>query len=106
MALKRQRGSNRTRGLCKLAIDDEMTIYAIATLKEAICEEMDCYDRFELHLGNVEEIDSAGIQLLLAVKNEMARRNKQFEITKVSAAVAKLFETYKLSDHFHTGAAA
>ncbi|MBN4079274.1 STAS domain-containing protein [Beggiatoa alba] len=101
MALKRERGSNKTKGLCKLVIDEELTIYVIEALKQAFSEEIDCYDRFELKLADVEEIDSAGIQLLLAFRNELARKNKELKITAVSAVVAKFMESYGVSDSFN-----
>jgi len=94
VALKKERGSNKTRGLCKLAIDEELTIYAIDSLKKEISKVMDTYDRFELNLANVEEIDSAGIQFLLALRNELMRKNKEFRLTAMSGAVVKLIENY------------
>jgi len=101
MALKRERGSNKTKGLCKLAINEDMTIYAIETLKQEISEEIDIYDRFELNLVEVEEIDSAGIQLLLAFRRELIRKNKAFKLTGVSGTVAKLIENYGIGDRFN-----
>jgi len=101
MALKKERGSNKTKGLCKLAINEDMTIYAIETLKQEISEEIDIYDRFELNLVDVEEIDSAGIQLLLAFRSELIRKNKAFKLTGVSGTVAKLIENYGIADRFN-----
>ena len=106
MALKRERGSNKTKGLCKLAIDEDMTIYAIDALKQGISEEIDSYNRFELNLADVEEIDSAGIQLLLAFRSELIQKKKEFKLTAMSDAVAKLIETYGISDSLNMEGAA
>ena len=106
MALKREKGSNKTKGLCKLAIDEDMTIYAIAALKQGLSEEIDIYDRFELNLGGVEEIDSAGIQLLLAFRTELMRKKKELMLSAVSAPVARLIENYGVDDRFNIGGAA
>lgn len=106
MALNRERGSNKTKGRCKLAIDGDMTIYAIGDLKQGISKELDSYTKFELNLANVEEIDSAGIQLLLALRRELIQKNKEFKLTAVSGAVAKLIEQYNVGDHFSIGGAA
>lgn len=106
MALKKERGSNKTKGLCKLAIDEDMTIYAVEALKQGISEEIDIYDRFELNLGDVEEIDSAGIQLLLALKSELASKSKTLKLTAVSGAAAKLIQSYGVNDHFNMEGAA
>ncbi len=106
MALKRERGSNKSKGLCKLAIDEELTIYAIDALKQGLAEEMEIYDRFELNLAEVEEIDSAGIQLLLALKNELMKKKKELKLTAMSGAVTKLIDSYGIGDRFNIGDAA
>ncbi len=103
MALKRERGSNKTKGLCKLAIDEDMTIYAIDELKNGIDKELDIYDKFELNLEAVEEIDSAGIQLLLAFQRELTRTDRQLTLTGASGVVVDLIRNYGISDRFSAG---
>jgi len=101
MAIKKERGSNRTRGICKLAIDIDMTIYAIDELKKGFSEEIDSYDRFELNLGKVEDIDSSGIQLLLVLRKELVRKKKKLKLTVLSGVVTKLIEKYGISDRIN-----
>lgn len=101
MALKRERGSNKSKGLCKLAIDEDMTIYAIDALKNGLSEELGAYERFELNLSAVEEIDSSGIQLLLALRKELMQKKKELKITSVSGVVEKLMESYGIGKHFN-----
>ncbi|MFT5758202.1 MAG: anti-sigma B factor antagonist [Alteromonadaceae bacterium] len=103
MTLKRERGSNKVNGLCKLAIVDDMTIYAIDDLKNALNEEIDLYDRFDLNLSAVEEIDSAGIQLLLALRTELISKNKELKISSQSEVVTKIMESYDVIDIFNIG---
>ena len=105
MSVKRERGSNKSKGICKLSIDEDMTIYTIDTLKQGISEEIDNYNRFELNLAEVEEADSAGIQLILAFNRELQQKEKQLTITAVSAAVGKLITTYGIDDQFSVGTA-
>jgi len=100
MALKRERGSNKNKGLCKLLIDEDMTIYTIDGLKQGLSEEMDAYNRFELNLAGVEEIDSAGIQLLLAFKNELELKKKALRLTSMSGVVTHLIESYGMRECF------
>ena len=106
MALKRERGSNKSKGLCKLAIDQDMTIYAVDELKHGLSQAIEDYQRFELNLAYVEEIDSAGVQLLLAFRNELIQQKKEFKLTAVSGAVAKLIKIYGIDDRFDVGAVA
>ena len=106
MVLKREKGSNKRTGICKLAIDEDMTIYAIEALKQELSEEIDIYDRFELNLGAVEEIDSAGVQLLLALGKELIIKKKELKLTSMSAPVSKLIQNYGINDRFNMGDAA
>lgn len=106
MALKKERGSNKKKGLCKLAIDEELTIFSIEVLKKGLVEEIDTYDQFELNLSEVEEIDTAGIQLLLAFNSELIRRKKMLKLTTMNSVVRKLMESYAVTQRFKTGESA
>lgn len=103
MALKREKGSNKSKGLCKLSISEELTIFVIDELKQSLSAEIEDYERFELSLNNVEEIDSAGIQLLLAFKNELNHQKKEFKLTSTSGAVQQLLKSYSIEDRFNAG---
>jgi len=106
MTLKKARGSKKTKGLCTLSIDEDFTIFAIDALKRELSDEMDIYDRFELDLANVEEFDSAGIQLLLAFRNELMKQKKDLKLIAMSDPVKKLMENYGVSQRFNLGDAA
>ena len=105
MALTCEKDS-KVSGLCKLAIDKEMTIYEIDALKQGLSETIESYEQFELNLAAVEEIDTSGIQLLLALTNELKRIKKPFILTEVSSTVAKLIESYGVDDRLIIGEAA
>jgi ABC-type transporter Mla MlaB component len=91
------------KGLCKLTIDDDMTIYSINEIKNGLNQEIDLYQQFDLDLSAVEEIDTAGIQLLLALRLELISKNKELKITSVSAVVAELMASYSLNSLFNRG---
>ena len=101
MALKIENGSNKKKGLCKIAIDEDMTIYGIETLKTALSEKIVGYERFEMNLSTVEEIDSSGIQLLLALQTELKQKNKTLQLIAASSAVTTLMEAYGLGESFN-----
>jgi len=105
MALKKEQTSNATKGLCKLVIDEELTIYVIEALKQGLSDEVDLYDRFELNLASVEEVDSSGIQLLLALRQELMSKKKELRLTALSSGVAKLIDLYGVSNRFNIGEA-
>ena len=103
MAIKKGRGSNKANGLCKFAIDEEMTIYTIEYIKQEISKELDLYERFEINLSALEEIDSAGVQLLLALRKEMIGRRKSLKITALNSMVSTVLENYGISNLFSEG---
>lgn len=101
MALKRERSSGEDQGVCKISISEDMTIYAIDVLKQELSEEMDICTKYELDLSYVEEIDSAGIQLLLAFKDELMRKKKGIKLTAMSSIVTELMDIYGVSSTFN-----
>ncbi len=103
MALNKVQDENAEKGLCKLAIDEDMTIYAIEGLKLALTDEIELCDKLELDLSAVEEIDSAGIQLLLALRRELMLKKKELKLTSVSSVVNNLMESYELKEYFTNG---
>jgi anti-anti-sigma factor len=102
MTLKISQDSN-VEGLCKLTIEDDMTIYSINEIKSAISHEIELYQKFELDLRSVEEIDTAGIQLILALRRELISKSKEFKISAVSDVVTKLFKSYSINSLFNLG---
>jgi len=100
MAIKKERGSNKSNGLCKLSLNEEMTIYTIDSIKQDISKELDFYDRFEMNLSALEEMDSSGIQLLLALRNEVLKKGKTLKITALNAMVSEFLESYGISNYF------
>ena len=103
MAIKRERGSSKTKGRCKIAIDEDMNIYVIEGIKDELSKQLVDYNHFTLNLGSVEEFDSAGIQLLLALKKELLSKNKTLEFSAFSESVTRLVETYGLGDQLYVG---
>jgi len=106
MALKKLRNNKSTKGSCRLVINEDMTIYVIENLKEGLEKVIDAGEIFELNLAELEEIDSAGIQLLLAFGDELTKKEKTLKITAMSDSVSKLVESYGISDRINTGAVA
>lgn len=106
MALKTETGSGKNTEFCKLVIDEDMTIYAIDELKNQISLELDKHKSFEVDLSGIEEFDSSGIQLLVALRKELIQKNKSFYISGMSNSVIKLINIYGLAKLFGTGGSA
>jgi anti-anti-sigma factor len=83
-----------------LSIDGEMTIYRAAELRESLSAALAAGGDLELNLSGVTEMDSAGVQLLMAAKK--TARDSQHEVRLVghSPAVLEVFETLDLAGLF------
>ncbi len=106
MVIRKLRGNNKSRGLCKLGIDEDITISCAESLKMEISGMLEVYKRFEFDLSAIEEIDTAGIQLLLALKAELIEQGKEFSIIGASPSVLELMNTFCLRDYFNLEVAA
>lgn len=74
------------------AISGELTIYTAAAEKQQLQAFLDTADELELNLSQVGEMDSAGLQVLIVLKQEAARRNKHLRYTMHSKAVLDILE--------------
>lgn len=103
MTVKKVRNTNKENNLCKLVIGEEMTIYAVADFKKNVSQQLDDFERFEIDLEKVEEVDSAGIQLLLSLKNKLLQQKKSLKFINLSPSVSRLVTLYQLSEPFNLG---
>jgi anti-anti-sigma factor len=85
---------------CQAHVEDDMTIYTAAQLKNDFSRVINDERDMEICLSNVGEIDSAGVQLLMLAKRERSRNNLPLRLSGHSAAVLDLFELYRLAPYF------
>jgi len=86
-------------GVVKFVIENNMTIFNAAELKKTILEALSEPSNIQLDLSQVSEIDSAGFQLLLMLKNESKSNNKEYQITACSPAVDSLLDLFNLKEN-------
>jgi len=84
-------------------IDGELTIYRAAELCDALKTVLaglpDGHD-LEVDLSEVTEMDSAGVQLLMAAKKTARATSRELRVCGRSPAVEEVFETLRLAAHF------
>jgi anti-anti-sigma factor len=84
-------------------VDGELTIYRVAELCDAFKTVMagiaDGHE-LEVDLSDVTEMDSAGVQLLMAAKKTARASGRDVRITGRSPAVEEVLETLRLGAHF------
>lgn len=87
-------------GPVELAVRGELTIYGAAeaygVLDSVLAEGRD----LRVNLSQVSELDSSGVQLLLAAKNAMQGQGRNFELVAHSQAVLDVLDLLQLSPVF------
>lgn len=90
----------KQKGAIQLAIRDEMTIYTVLEQKQQLAEYVKSARQIQVDLAGVTEIDSAGLQLLMFIKQESTRQGNQFSLVRHSEAVVEVLELLDLVTHF------
>lgn len=75
-----------------LSIEGDLTIFTVAEQKLLLLDFLHTDDQLELNLANIEEIDTAGLQLLILIKREAARTGKLLSFVMHSKAVLEVLE--------------
>jgi ABC-type transporter Mla MlaB component len=78
------------------AIVGELTVRTVAGQKDSLLAALATGQPLELSLADVTDIDTAGLQLLLAVKREAAGRQEVVRFLNPSAAVQHVLAFVKL----------
>lgn len=83
-----------------LRVTGEMTAHSLQGIQESVAEGMLKAERVELDLGGVEDMDSAGFQLMYAIKKHADSRQLNFNLKAYSSAVMTYMSTYNMLDQF------
>jgi anti-anti-sigma factor len=87
---------------CTLEIEQEMSIYTVAALKEPLLEPLSNSRELALDLSSVSELDTSGVQLLLLLHREAIRRQVALRIVGMSNSVREALSLYGLLSWFGT----
>lgn len=84
-----------------LSIEGELTIFRAAELRTQLITALgDAGSTLELNLTGVTEMDSAGVQLLMAAKKSAHVTQQELRLVGHSPAVLDVFERMDLAAHF------
>jgi len=83
----------------RIAIEGELSIFTAATERLHLLDAFESGNEEEVDLSQVSEIDSAGIQLMVAAKREAATRSTSLRFTGHSPAVFDIIELCDLAGH-------
>ncbi|UZD97769.1 STAS domain-containing protein [Pseudomonas corrugata] len=84
----------------RIAIEGELSIYTAAEWKLRLDDLLGQGGNLELDLGAVQELDTAGLQLLIMAKKEVMTRNQLLRLSNHSQAVREVFELCDIADFF------
>lgn len=84
----------------QFAVEGEMTIFRASELRAEMLTEIERAQEIEIDLSRVSEIDSAGLQLMIAAKLEAILRGKQLRFTGHSKPVTDMLDMCDLGGFF------
>ena len=85
--------------LTRIDILGDLNIFNAAEQRQRLLDAIDAGGEVEVDLSHVSEIDSAGLQLMIAAKYEAAARNRPLRFTNHSPAVFDIVELCDLAGH-------
>lgn len=91
-------------GALSIHVEGDLTIYQAAETRAALLALVGDASTVELDLACVGEIDSAGLQLLLATARTVSVREGRFSLARPSAAVAEAIGLLGLGRHLPVAA--
>lgn len=90
---------------CSMRIDGDMTIYTALDQKQEILQVIrECIDdeikATEIDLSQVDDFDTAGLQILLLVHKEAAANNHKVYLGALSKVVTEVLDLYNIKSVF------
>lgn len=98
MNITKLKGTHRRSGRCLLQFEGDLNIYHAAELKACLLEYVEDFKEFELDLSAVNEIDTAGIQLLLQFKKKAQEEKRSMQLSGCNEEIGDLLALYQLQD--------
>jgi anti-anti-sigma factor len=89
-----------TDGAAHLILDGPMTIYNANEIKAQLMSGLQAAPIVELDLSHVNEMDTAGFQLLVMAKRESQRQGHTLRIIAHSPAVREVIDFYNMDAFF------
>jgi anti-anti-sigma factor len=82
------------------ALEGDLTIYEVQEAKGLLCAALDEGPRLQLNLAGLEELDTAGLQLLVWLKQEARRCGKSLSLFAHSPSVVAVFDLLQVTRLF------
>ena len=90
----------KKKSVTRIDILGDLNIFNAAEQRERLLDALEVSSEVEVDLSHVTEIDTTGIQLMIAAKYEAAARNKPLRFTGHSPEVVDILDLCDLAGHF------
>jgi len=87
-------------GYCTALVEGSMNIYAAASQKPVLLAALQKRRQMEIDLSEVDEMDTAGLQLLLLLKRTAEQSGKSVSLVAHSPASLDVIDRYNLGAYF------
>jgi len=84
----------------EIAISGELTIYCATEVYQQHFEQIKLKELTLLKLGNITEIDTAGIQLLIMLMKIVSEQKSHYQIINLGEAIADYSNLFQLNRYF------
>jgi anti-anti-sigma factor len=78
-------------------LSGELNIYSAARLWPELLQALEAAERLEISLAGLEDLDTAGVQVLLMLRREAARQGKPLVFCGHSPAAREVIGLYRLT---------
>lgn len=85
---------------CKVTLDGELTIYTAQAIQTKLGKQLAECRSLDLNLQGVTELDTAGVQVLIAAKRAAQQAGKVFSLCMHSDPVVEVFELMNIAHEF------
>lgn len=83
-----------------LKLQGDLNIYAVSAARRDLAAKLEKHPGLSLDLSGINEIDTAGIQLLFWLKEELQRSGRDLPLIRHSAAMVEVLDLLNLAGCF------
>jgi len=91
---------SKKRSKIALLKPESMTIYEAMELRILFSETLAAHEQIDVNLSDVAEIDCAGLQLMVALKNDAMKQKKTMAFTAHSREVIAFLDLFNMTRFF------
>ncbi len=84
----------------EITFSGELTIFCAMEVYQAHFQTIKLKPKVIFKLSSINEIDTAGIQILLMLFKEVSKQNSEYEVSSLSDVINDYIEIFNLSKHF------